>query len=225
MDARPRGAETECGSVVLYAHGVTRPTLADDPGQPRTGTRAEAMRAALLAAARDVFVGVGYIDASVTKIVDRAGASVGSLYHHFGGKPDIFIALYEQHEARCSQAAAVEVARARASGVSDPVTLFVRGARGYLQQCRLDADLTALFLGGDGPPGFNAMRRRVAAEWVRQNGRLIRAEERRNGEALVVVLTTVAGSAGRQVAAAGSEQHAGELIDDFCELIGRVAAE
>lgn len=183
------------------------------------------MRAALLAAARDVFVGVGYIDASVTRIVERAGASVGSLYHHFGGKPDVFIALYEEYEARLSQAAALEVARARAGGESDPGALFVRGARGYLQQCRQDADLTALFLGGDGPPGFNAMRRRVAAEWVRQNGRLIRAEERRNGDALVVVLTTVSGSAGREVAAATTDEHADELIEDFCELIARVAAE
>lgn len=183
------------------------------------------MRAGLLAAARDVFVGVGYIDASVTRIVERAGASVGSLYHHFGGKPDIFIALYEEYEARNSQAAALEVSRARAGGETDPAVLFVRGARGYLQQCRADRDLTALFLGGDGPPGFAVRRRRVAAEWVRQNGRLIRAEERRNGHALVVVLTTVAGAAGREVAAARTDEHAAELIDDFCELIGRVAAE
>lgn len=183
------------------------------------------MRGGLLAAARDVFVGVGYPDASVTKIVERAGASVGSLYHHFGGKPDVFIALYEDYEARLSDAAAVEVARARAGGESDPGALFVRGARGYLQQCRQDADLTALFLGGDGPPGFAALRRRVAAEWVRQNGRLIRAEHRRNGEALVVVLTTITGSAGREVAAAANDERAAELIDDFCELIGRVAAE
>lgn len=183
------------------------------------------MRVALLDAAREVFVEVGYIDASVTSIVERANASVGSLYHHFGGKPDVFIALYEEYESRCSHAAAIEVARAREGGESDPVSLFVCGTRGYLEQCRRDADLTALFLGGDGPPGFNAMRRRVAAEWVRQNGRLIRADDRRNGEALVTVLTTVTGTAGREVAAAVDAVHAGELIDDFCALIGRVAAE
>ncbi len=183
------------------------------------------MRASLLDAAREVFVGVGYIDASVTSIVERASASVGSLYHHFGGKPDVFIALYQEYEARCSHAAALAVATAREAGESDPVSLFVRGARGYLEQTRADADLTALFLGGDGPPGFNALRRRAAAEWVRQNGRLIRADERRNGEALVRVLTTVTGSAGREVAAAESDEHAAELVDDFCALIGRVAAE
>lgn len=183
------------------------------------------MRAGLLAAAREVFLSVGYIDASVTAIVERAGASVGSLYHHFGGKPDVFIALHGEYESRCSQAAAAAVAAARGAGESNPANLFVCGARGYLQQCRKDADLTALFLGGDGPPGFNALRRQVAAEWVRQNGRLIRAEERRNGEALVNVLTTITGSAGRQVAAAADDEHAAELIDDFCELIARVAAE
>ena len=197
----------------------------NDAEPPRATVRAAAMRAALLEAARDVFVGVGYIEASVSAIVERANASVGSLYHHFGGKPDIFVALYEEYESRCSHAAALAVARARVAGTSDPVDLFVCGARGYLEQCRRDADLTALFLGGDGPPGFNAMRRRIAAEWVRQNGRLIRAEERRNGDALVVVLTTVAGAAGREVAAEADDEHAAELIDDVSALIRRVAAE
>ena len=184
-------------------------------------SRASVTRTALLDSARQVFVEFGYVDASVTAIVERAGASVGSLYHHFGGKPDIFIALYEEYELRAIRA----VADARESGEGNPVELFVHGARGYLRQCRVDKDLAGLFLQGDGPPGFNILRRRMAAEWVRQNGRLIRADERRNGEALVTVLTTVTGAAGREVAAAATDERADELIEEFSALLARVAEE
>lgn len=188
-------------------------------------SRASVTRTVLLDAARQVFVEFGYVEASVTAIVERAGASVGSLYHHFGGKPDIFIALYEEYELRAIRAAGDAVAAARETGGADPVELFVQGARGYLRQCRVDKDLAGLFLQGDGPPGFNALRRRMAAEWVRQNGRLIRADERRNGEALVTVLTTVTGAAGREVAAAATDERADELIEEFSALLARVAEE
>lgn len=178
-----------------------------------------------MGAAREVFVESGYDDASVVTIVERAGASVGSLYHHFGGKADLFTALYESYENRAVRAAAAAVSAAREGGENDPTELFVHGARGYLRQCRDDKDLSGLFLRGDGPPGFGDLRREMAAEWVEQNARLIRAEERRNGEALVTVLTTVTGAAGRQVAAAESDERAEDLVEDFAELLGRVAAE
>jgi AcrR family transcriptional regulator len=45
--------------------------------------RGTATRAGLLAAAREVFTSVGYTEAGVTGIVALAGASVGSLHHHF----------------------------------------------------------------------------------------------------------------------------------------------
>ncbi|GAB3311193.1 TetR family transcriptional regulator [Epidermidibacterium keratini] len=198
--------------------------MSETPGATAAPSRASVTRTALLDSGRAVFVDLGYVDASVTSIVERAGASVGSLYHHFGGKPDIFIALYEQYEARVSCAAAEAVAAARDAGETDPVELFVHGARGYLRQSRIDKDLAGLFLQGDGPPGFNTLRRRMAAEWVRQNSRLIRADERHNGEALVTVLTTVSGAAGREVAAAEDDAAADVLIEDFCELLARVAA-
>ena len=40
---------------------------------------------ALLDAARQVFTERGFSDASIADIVQRAGSSVGSLDHHFGG--------------------------------------------------------------------------------------------------------------------------------------------
>lgn len=189
----------------------------------RSLSRAESTRAAILDAARIVFVRDGYAESSIAVICESAGTSVGSLYHHFGGKADVFIALFRRHAQVLSAAAANAVVLARVAGELDPIELFVAGARGYLQHCRAEKDLTVLFLFGDGPPGFNALRRAEDSSWVGQNSRLIRAEERRNGRALVHVLTTVSGSAGREVAKAHTAKDADVLIDDFCDLLRRLA--
>ena len=56
------------------------------PAVPRMSGRAAMTRTALLAAAREVFTTSGFAEASIADVVAGAGASVGSLYHHFGGK-------------------------------------------------------------------------------------------------------------------------------------------
>ncbi|MGH3216157.1 MAG: helix-turn-helix domain-containing protein, partial [Trebonia sp.] len=54
------------------------------PGGPRQWSRTAHTQRALLDAARQVFTERGFSDASIADIVERAGSSVGSLYHHFG---------------------------------------------------------------------------------------------------------------------------------------------
>jgi AcrR family transcriptional regulator len=49
------------------------------------GRTAQTQRA-LLDAARRVFTERGFSDSSIADIVQRAGSSVGSLYHHFGAR-------------------------------------------------------------------------------------------------------------------------------------------
>src|SRR3954449_10605012 len=66
----------------------------------RTSDRGAATRGALLAAAREVFSVSGFAQAAVTDIVARAGASVGSLYHHFSGKADLYLTLFEEFQTR-----------------------------------------------------------------------------------------------------------------------------
>lgn len=50
-------------------------------------------RAAILSAALDCFTEAGYAAATVDEIRRSAGASVGSMYHHFGGKEQLAAAL------------------------------------------------------------------------------------------------------------------------------------
>ncbi len=61
--------------------------------------RTEATKARLLAAAEEVFVREGFENAQLHAIAKAAGRTKGSIYAHYRGKDDLFLALYE-HRTR-----------------------------------------------------------------------------------------------------------------------------
>ncbi|GAA3821013.1 TetR/AcrR family transcriptional regulator [Sphaerisporangium flaviroseum] len=191
----------------------------------RTGSwewsRTAQTRKSMLRAAREVFCEHGFAEANVADVVERAGSSVGSLYHHFGGKTELFLALWEDHQAAHEEAAASSVARAKQAGVTDPVELFIAGARAFLEGSWNRRDLVRLFMDGDGPPGFELMRRTRGRQWVRQNAVLLGAGETPMDRLTVAVLTTVIGEAGREVAISATDEEAQEVIDAATALIRR----
>ena len=97
------------------------------PGGAWQWSRTAQTQRALLDAAREVFAERGFAEASIADIVQRAGSSVGSLYHHFGGKSELFIALWQEHQLAHEEAASQAVADARKQGVTDPGQLFEAG--------------------------------------------------------------------------------------------------
>ena len=124
-----------------------------------------------------MFTEQGFADASIADVVERAGSSVGSLYHHFGGKSELFIALWQDYQQAQEAAASEAVARARKAGVTDLFELFSAGARAFLESCWQHRDLAMLFYAGDGPPGFEVMQRRRGREWLGQNDALLRLSD------------------------------------------------
>ena len=187
--------------------------------------RAAATRAALLDAAREVFTASGFAEASIADVVARAGASVGSLYHHFGGKGELYLALFDDYQQRQEARAAAAVKQARADGEREPVALFVAGARAYLDGCWVERDLARLFLAGGGPPGFELVARRRYREWTRRNAAVLEPaadEDEPWGDALVLVLTTVMSEAGHEVAVCEDAERARRLASDVLALIGRI---
>lgn len=78
-----------------------------------------------------MFAAHGYDGASIADVVERAGSSVGSLYHHFGGKAELFVALWQDHQDVQEQRVVSAVAKARADGEEELLTLFISGARAY----------------------------------------------------------------------------------------------
>lgn len=187
--------------------------------------RAATTRSALLSAAREVFCASGFAEASIAEVVAGAGASVGSLYHHFGGKSELYLALFEDYQQRQEARVLAAVRQAAAEGERDPVALFVGGSRAYLEGCWTERDLARLFLAGGGPPGFELVARRRYREWTRRNAALLSSgpeDAEPWGDALVLVLTTVISEAGHEVAVCEDEESALRLAADVLELIGRI---
>ncbi|MCK2217880.1 TetR/AcrR family transcriptional regulator [Actinomadura sp. ATCC 31491] len=175
-------------------------------------------RDALLRAAREVFLAKGYAEATVADLVGASGISVGSLYHHFGGKPGLFLALWEQfmrgQEERTSRAA-----KAVAAGAPER---FLAGARAYLEGSWEQREVARLFLESDGPAEFTALRRQRGWDWIGGNKKLLGLADTRASHVLVLLLTTMMGEAGREVAVCESEEEAKETIDEVIRLVRRM---
>jgi AcrR family transcriptional regulator len=184
-------------------------------------TRAASTRTALLSAARGVFAESGFAEASIAEVVARAGASVGSLYHHFGGKAELYTALFEEYQLGQEARAAAAVRESRQAGVDDPFALFLVGARSYLAGCWEQRDLARMFLAGGGPPGFEMLGRKRYREWTRRNALLLRSESEW-GDALVLVLTTVISEAGHEIAVCDDEEAAQRLADNVLALVEKI---
>ncbi|HET9896867.1 MAG TPA: helix-turn-helix domain-containing protein [Streptosporangiaceae bacterium] len=187
--------------------------------------RTKQTQRALLDAARDVFTEQGFSNASIADVVERAGSSVGSLYHHFGGKAELFLALWQDHQVAHEKAASQAVAQARSSGETDPTTLFSIGARAFLEGSWGRRDLAMLFVSGDGPPGFELIRRRRVHEWISQNDALLRLADTSLDRLYAAILTSLIGEGAREVAAARNRRQAGEVIDAVIDYARRIMAE
>jgi len=202
---------------------VKQPAGRSAGGAWQWGRTAQTQRA-LLDAAREVFVEQGFSEASIADVVERAGSSVGSLYHHFGGKSELFLALWQEHEQALEEAASQAVAAARRAGVDDPAELFSVGARAYLEGSWLQRDLALLFLSGDGPAGFEVMRRQRGRQWIAQNDALLRLSDTSRDRLLAAILTSLIGEGAREVAAARTRRQANLVIDAVIEYARRLSA-
>ena len=160
-------------------------------------------------------------EAGVTEVVARANASVGSLYHHFsGGKAELYTALFDEFQDRQIQRSKRATQAARAAGVTDPMELLIAGARAYLEGCFEERELSALFLRGDGPPGFEVYMRERLGEWVRRNAALFDEDE----GALAVVITGALAAVAQHVSLSEDVAAARRLADEALVIEHSVGA-
>ena len=66
--------------------------------------RSEATTSELLDVARRLFAADGFAATSLEDVVRGAGVTKGALYHHFRGKRDLFLAVYEREQQRLAEA-------------------------------------------------------------------------------------------------------------------------
>jgi AcrR family transcriptional regulator len=124
--------------------------------------RAETTRAALIAAAGELFAERGYHQVAAETVALRAGVTSGALYHHFRDKRDLFRAAGEAAEASL----AVRVAAAAASG-GDPWERLKLGTIEYLEACGEASTARLLFLDAPSILGGEEWRRTQTAHHLR----------------------------------------------------------
>ncbi len=83
--------------------------------------RSTATRAALVAAARELWAARGYADVGTPEIARAAGVTRGAMYHQFADKAALFLAVVEAVEQEVTQRMAEGVA---ASGATDPAEVL-----------------------------------------------------------------------------------------------------
>mgnify|MGYP001221666618 CR=1 FL=1 len=184
--------------------------------------RGAATRSGLLAAARAVFIKEGYAQAGVTEIVARAGASVGSLYHHFAGKADLYLALFDELENSYIERTRNAVRGAKDAGVTDPMVLFLIGARGYLDVSIEQRELARVFARGDGPPGFEMVWQQRLRDWVGKNTEFFARSGESLDEAAAIVMTGAMMLAVSEVARAADSTRAREIADGVISVLSRL---
>lgn len=90
--------------------------------------RSETTRTELLDAARQLFAADGYEMTSLVGVAAAAGVTKGGLYHHFGGKRELFCAVFEREQERLA-----EIVLAGFRRESDPWGGFYAGCRAFYE--------------------------------------------------------------------------------------------
>lgn len=70
----------------------------------KTADDAELTRQKILDSAMSVFVKSGYSNARLEDIAAEAGVTRGAVYHHFGGKPEVYTALVNERFREANEA-------------------------------------------------------------------------------------------------------------------------
>lgn len=93
----------------------------------------------------------------MAEVVIASGASIGSIYHHFGGKNELFLAIFE-HIANAVERR-IEAAIEQAGTAADPRRVFELHVRAYLEAMWENRRLARVLTSGDTPTGFEVVRR------------------------------------------------------------------
>lgn len=208
-------------------HAGVVPSIEREAGGNRRsprGRRARSTRRALLDGAIEVFAERGYERATIADIVERSGASVGSVYNLFGGKSELFSALFAEWADVSWVETSVAMDDARRAGATDPLDVYLAGARGYLGAAWRHRRLACLFVAGDGPPGFAASQRENAHAWSRRIIEVLHTDHQRFGDVFTAAVNSVVAAGARHIiATCEGDDDVAPLVDYVLDLVVRLA--
>ncbi|CAM4428376.1 Potential acrAB operon repressor [Mycobacterium basiliense] len=184
----------------------------------RRWSKTDATQQRILDAATGVFATSGFNAATMADIVTSSGASIGSIYHHFGGKNELFLAIFERMASTVEQR--IEAANQRAGDEADRHRAL--NVRAYLEAIWENRRVARLLSSGDRPTEFGAARReRLTAlfqDWMTVLGLDSSLRGRLLGRALLAIME----ESSKMVIACDDPNDVEPIIDATIEWIGRL---
>jgi AcrR family transcriptional regulator len=180
----------------------------------------------ILDAATDVFETRGFTAATIADVVAGSGASIGSIYHHFGGKSELFLAIFEQManavDRRIEEA--MEQAGFEADTAADPRRIFELHVRAYLEAMWANRRLARVLTSGDTPAGFEVVRRVRMQAAFRSWMAVLELDKSLRGQLLSRVLVATMAESSLMVAACEDPSDVTPIINATIEWIDRLTS-
>jgi AcrR family transcriptional regulator len=192
--------------------------------QARRWAKTGATQQRILDAATEVFATRGFTAATMADVVAGSGASIGSIYHHFGGKSELFLAIFEQMADAVDRRIDAAMRRAGDPGSEkvDGRRVFELHVRAYLEAMWENRRLARVLTSGDTPAGFEVARRDRMQAAFRSWMAVLELDKSLRGQLLSRVLVATMAESSLMVAACENPDDVPEIIDATIEWIDRL---
>ena len=187
----------------------------------RRWARTDATQQRILDAATEVFSTRGFSAATMADIVDHSGASIGSIYHHFGGKKELFLAIYDRLSANVERRIA-EAARDAADLNSRQA--FGVHARAYLDAIWANRRAATMIASGDVPAGFERLRRTNTLTFFHHWMGVLVVDSTKRGQLLSRILIAIMSEASLMVTMCNDAAEVEQVSDATVEWITRLTS-
>ncbi|MGB9223841.1 TetR/AcrR family transcriptional regulator [Mycobacterium sp.] len=190
------------------------------PAQNRRWSKTGATQQRILDAATDVFATRGFNAATMADVVTGSGASIGSIYHHFGGKSELFLAIFEQMADAVDRR--IDAAMQQTGEGAGRREVFELHVRAYLEAMWENRRLARVLSSGDTPPGFEVARRNRMTAAFRSWMAVLELDTSMRGQLLSRVLVATMAESSLMVAACQDPDDVPAIIDATIEWIDRL---
>jgi AcrR family transcriptional regulator len=194
------------------------------PAQARRWAKTGATQERILDAAIEVFATRGFSAATVADVVAGSGASVGSIYHHFGGKNELFLAIFERMAGAVDHRieAAMRHAGLGTDTAADARRVFELHVRAYLEAMWENRRLARVLTAGDAPPGFEVARRDRMHAAFRSWMAVLELDKSVRGQLLSRILVATMAESSLMVAGCEDPDDVPAITDATIEWIDRL---
>jgi AcrR family transcriptional regulator len=187
----------------------------------RRWARTDVTQQRILDAATEVFSTRGFSAATMADIVTQSGASIGSIYHHFGGKKELFLAIYD----RLSAAVELRVGEAaRQSAELGSQQSFGVHVRAYLDAIWANRRAATMMGSDDVPAGFERLRQRNTLTFFHRWMGVLDVDSTKRGQLLSRILIAIMSEASVMATMCDDSAEVGQVSDATIEWVARLTS-